>query len=127
MSIFSADQVLTVTTFGPGKLTLLTYDGLYQLQANIGAKSTTNAGQTRWLISFSHNYNGFAFIWDGKGQAVHRIGSSLLTGSVGTDWTNASVVNYGSSSVTQADVSSDVSGAINRDDATTFWVIPDTI
>jgi len=128
MSVFAQGQVLTVTTFGPGKLTLLTWSGVVaNFGSVIGAKSTNNTGKTRWLISFSHNYTRFAFIWEGSGEAVYRIGTSLLTHTVGTTWQKASTVHWGDSSLVEEDVSANVSGATNRDGVTTFWEIPDTI
>jgi len=127
-SIFLADHCLTVTTKGPGKLSLLTFKGATGLSNVVGAKTTTSPGQTRWLISFSHNYTRFAFIWEGAGEAVYRIGSSLLTAPVGTKWTEASLVEWWSGlAVKQDDVSSELGSALNRDNVTTFWAIPDPI
>lgn len=125
MSVFRGDNCLTVTTMGPGKLTLLTYGG--SSANHIGAKSTNNSSKTRWMIGFSHNYTRFAFIWEGKGEAVYRVGSSLVTTPVGTSWTAASLMDWGTGKITRADVSSNILGAIERNNATTFWVIPDTI
>lgn len=128
MAIFIGDKCVTVTTMGPGKLSLLSYANVSGAGVNhIGGKSTDNSGKTRWMIGFSHYFSRFAFIWEGQGEAVYRIGFSLLTAPVGTSWTAASVVKWSSDKVTKEDVTSNIPGAVNRDDATTLWVIPDTI
>jgi len=130
MSTPSNDQVLIVTTSGTGNLHLLTYNdpsAPIGLQSYKGSKATTNAGKTHWLISFSYNYNYFAFIWDGKGEAVYRVGTGLLTNSVGTDWTKASTVTLGNPGVGQADVSNQAKTATVRDATTPVWIIPDII
>ncbi|KIK57536.1 hypothetical protein GYMLUDRAFT_46110 [Collybiopsis luxurians FD-317 M1] len=127
MALFTGTQCITVITQGPGTLTLLSY-GANTVSPNvIGGKSTSNSGQTRWMVGFSHDYTGYAFIWGGSGQAVYRIGSSLQTFPVGTKWTAASVAKWGATSITSGDVSSEIGSAVNRDNQTTTWVIPGSI
>jgi len=128
MAIFIGDQVVTVTTVGSGTLSLLTY-GSEELEdpalpAIVGSKTTNNAGETRWVISFSHAYFRWAFIWEGAGASYLRIGASTTTQSVGTSWEDATLIHWGDSTVTQGDATAALSGALNRDNATTFWVIP---
>lgn len=129
--IFVGSNSLEVFTYGPGKLSLLTFAGLSNLPNVIGGKQTSAIGTTPWLISFSHNYVNFAFIWQGTGvlgsQAVSRIGSSTATQSVGTSWNSASFVGFGNNSVIFADVTAQVATAVNRDDFTTFYAIPDLV
>lgn len=103
--VFEASNSLMIITSGPGTLTLLTYAGAKGLSSVIGSKKTTTSGTIRWFVGFSHNYTRFAFMWEGGGQAVYRIGSTLLTEKVGTDWKSASLVSWGSGTITTADVS----------------------
>jgi hypothetical protein len=127
MAIFIGDQTLLVMTEGPGKLTLLSYGSNAGIRNHVGAKTTTKSGETRWLIGFSHTFTRFAFYWDGAGQAYARIGNSFETTPVGKSWKAASQVNWGATSLITADVTSEVASAVNRDNATTFWPLPDRI
>ncbi|KAH6907691.1 mucin-binding lectin 1 [Coprinopsis sp. MPI-PUGE-AT-0042] len=127
MPIFSSDKQVTVVTRGPGNLSLLTWGSNSGAPADVGAVPTTNAGLTRWLISFSHDFNYWAFKWDGQGEAVYQIGSGLERKPVGRDWTSATKIEWLATTVTTQDVSSVVSGATNRDGLTTAWIIPDTL
>ncbi|KAJ6606269.1 hypothetical protein DFH09DRAFT_1386968 [Mycena vulgaris] len=43
------------------------------LPNHTGTMATTNAGETRFLISHSYTFNGFAFYWDGAGEAVWTV------------------------------------------------------
>jgi len=129
-TLFKGDTCVTVTTMGPGKLSLLSHNAISNIHSVVGAKITSNPGKTRWMIGFSHNYQGFAFIWEGHGEAVYRVGDSLLTHAVGTSWNRATAANWLETTVTTQDVSSIVRGLgsqYNRDNQTTFWIIPDSI
>ena len=127
MSIFTPGNELIVISRGPGALSLLSWQNNAGGSNVVGAIRTTNAGLTRWVISFSHHYERFAFIWQGGGQAVYQIGRKLERTPVGTRWENASTVNWGASTVTTTNVSSIASSAVNRDELTTVYAIPDTI
>jgi hypothetical protein len=114
-----------VTTRGPGKLSLLTY-----LSDNGGANvngslSTNNVGVTRFLISFSHNYRRFPFIWEGSGEAVYSIGTGLERKPVGKNWSQASVVVWTTNTVTTADVNSFLAQTVDGTNMTTLFIIPD--
>jgi hypothetical protein len=84
-------------------------------------------GLTRWLISFSHDFNYFAFKWDAQGEAVYQIGSGLERKPVGRAWATASKIKWLSMSVVTADVTTIASSATVRDGFTTAWIIPDTL
>ncbi|KAF8063171.1 hypothetical protein FPV67DRAFT_1700191 [Lyophyllum atratum] len=111
---------------GPGKLSLLSYQGPANSNAN-GSLSTTNAGVTRFLISFSHNYTQFAFQWDGAGEAVYSLGNGLERKPVGKSWTQAGHVAWGASVVDTQDVTSIAASALDRTNNTTVYIIPDLI
>ncbi|KAM6493666.1 hypothetical protein JOM56_010027 [Amanita muscaria] len=126
MAIFADGQCLIVTTRGPGTLNLLTYNPITSTLQNCnGSLSTTSTGVTRFLISFSHNYQSFAFMWNGAGEAVYSIGTGLQRTSVGRNWSQASLVEWGSSTVTTADVTGILPSAVDRTNLTTIFIIPD--
>ena len=125
MSIFVDGQCLIVTTRGPGKLSLLTYQSNNGGPNVNGSLSTNNAGVTRFMVSFSHNYTRYAFMWDGAGEAVYSIGTGLVRQPVGRSWTQASLIAWGASTVTTADVTSILPGAVARTNETTIFIIPD--
>jgi hypothetical protein len=93
----------------------------------VGAMRTNASGITRWLISFSHRYEKFAFIWDGQGEGVYQIGNGLERKPVGRRWNVASTAHRGAWDIGIADVSAIVRHATNRDGATTAFIIPDNI
>ena len=125
--IFQSDQQLTVITRGPGTLSLLTWGSNSNAPSVVGAVKTTNTSLTRYLISFSHDFNYYAFIWNGQGDARYQVGSSLDRKPVGKDWKTASFVEWLSNEVKTKDVSATVATATNRDELTTAWIIPDTL
>jgi len=126
MPIFQNGQCLIVTTRGPGKLSLLSYQGPPNSDAN-GSLSTTSTGVTRFLISFSHCYTQFAFYWDGAGEAVYSIGNGLERKPVEKSWAQASHVAWGSSVVDTANVTVVAAAALDRTNDTTVFIIPDLI
>ncbi|KAH6911701.1 mucin-binding lectin 1 [Coprinopsis sp. MPI-PUGE-AT-0042] len=96
--IFTSKKQLTVITRGPGALSLLSWDNTYNAKdATVGAVRTTNAGLTKWLVSFSHNFQHFALKWNGEGEAVYQIGNGLERKPVGRDWTSATTIRWGAS------------------------------
>jgi hypothetical protein len=103
--IWSKGQGLFVTTCSAGTLNLFTYDRSIPTSATFRSDlSTGNAGTTRFVISFTHNYSKFAFMWEGAGEAVYSIGTGLERKPVGKSWSQASQVAWGASAVTTADV-----------------------
>ncbi|KAJ7612666.1 hypothetical protein FB45DRAFT_939511 [Roridomyces roridus] len=59
-----------VTTFGPGNLHHLAYAPQISSMINInGVVPTSNQGATNFVLGFSYYYEGFAFYWDGAGEA----------------------------------------------------------
>ena len=127
MPIFFNGECLVVTTRGPGKLHLLSYKVNVANDAVVGYGTTSNEGVTRFLISFSHNYNAFAFMWDGQGEAVYGVGTGLQRLPIGRSWDQASALQWGAETVSTANVTSLVPGAIDRANVTTVFVIPDQI
>jgi len=125
--IFSHDQCLVITTRGPGILYLLSYQNNAKGSDVVGSKTTDQAGVTRFMISFSHHYERFAFMWEGKGEAVYGIGTGLQRLPVGRSWDQASAIPWGSATVNTADVKSIVAGAVDRTNLTTCFIIPDQI
>jgi hypothetical protein len=124
-SIFANGQCLIVTTRGPGKLSLLTYQSNNGGVNVNGSLSTNNAGVTRFIISFSHNYERYAFIWGGSGEAVYSIGTGLERKPVAKSWSQASMVAWGATTVTTADVTNIAAAAVDRTNVTTVFIIPD--
>ena len=127
MAIFIEGECLVVTTRGPGKLHLLTYKVNIANDAVVGYGTTSNEGVTRFLVSFSHNYNAYAFMWDGQGEAVYGVGTGLERRPIGRNWTQASAIQWGATTVSTANVTSIVPTAIDRANVTTVFVIPDEI
>ncbi|KAH6911673.1 mucin-binding lectin 1 [Coprinopsis sp. MPI-PUGE-AT-0042] len=126
--IFASKKQLTVVTRGIGSLSLLTWDNTYDTNAGaVGAVETTNAGLTRWVVSFSHNYLHFALKWDGQGEAVYQVGDGLERKPVGRDWRCATTIHWSSRTVVTEDVSAKATSVVNRDEITTIWIIPDTL
>ncbi|KAF8637198.1 hypothetical protein AX16_010857 [Volvariella volvacea WC 439] len=125
--IFTTGNELVVITRGPGNLRLLSWQNNAGGTNTVGAIPTSNAGITRYLISFSHHYERFAFYWDGAGEAVYQIGNRLERRPVGRNWNSASTVNWGAAEVTNTNVAGIAEGAVNRDRVTTAFIIPDSV
>ena len=126
-AIFTNGQTLVVSTTGPGRLHLLSYQSNAKIVNHVGFLPTANAGETRFVISHSYTFERFAFYWDGAGQAVLGIGASLIRQPVGNSWANASLASWGSSAITTANVTSQVASAVVRDNAITAFIIPELI
>jgi hypothetical protein len=126
-AIFTNGQCLVVTTRGVGNLNLLSYQSNAGAPNVVGATPTTNTGVTRFLISFSHTYERFAFFWDGAGEAVYAIGTALQKQPVGRGWDKASAVPWGATTVSTIDATGVLPTTVNRNNQTTCFVIPDKI
>lgn len=126
-TIFANGQSIVVTAHGTGRLHLLTYQSNGGLPDVVGTTTTTNEGNTRFMLSHSYTFNGFAFYWDGTGEAVYRIGTGLQKSPVGTSWGAASNAAWGESVVTSKDVTSIVPAAKTRDNEITCFIIPDEV
>ncbi|KAJ7671016.1 hypothetical protein B0H17DRAFT_948497 [Mycena rosella] len=113
-----------VTTRGPGKIHLISYGSNAGLENHVGTITTTNAGQTRFLISHSYTFTGFAFYWDGEGEAAWTLGDMLVRQPVGRSWAEASVVQWDGQLLAFTDVTTQVSSAVLRNDAVTCFIIP---
>ncbi|KAJ7118868.1 hypothetical protein C8R44DRAFT_673117 [Mycena epipterygia] len=113
-----------VTTRGPGKIHLLSYQSNGGIPNHVGTITTTNTGETRFIISHSYTFEQFAFYWDGAGEAVWTLGDTLMRQLVGTSWATASSVPWTGQPVASADVTSQVSSAVVRDNAVTCFIIP---
>lgn len=127
MSVFTNGNSLVVSTRGPGKIHLLSYQSNGKITNHVGSLATNNEGETRFLISHSYTFERFAFFFEGAGEAVYGMGSSLMRQPVGKSWNEASVASWGSASITTADVSAQVTSAVVRDNAITCFIIPDLI
>jgi hypothetical protein len=127
MTIWSNGQAIIVTTHGPGRLHLLSYQNNARGLNTVGGIRTTSNDTTRFLISFSHHYERFAFYWDGAGAASYAIGASPDRKPVGRSWQQACYVPWGASTVSTADVGTIASSALNRDNVTTCFIIPDLL
>ena len=126
-AIFTNGQTLVVSTIGPGKLHLLSYQSNAKIVNHVGYIPTSKTGETRFVISHSYTFERFAFFWEGSGEAVYSVGTSLVRSPVGKSWTSASLASWGSSSITTANVTSQVTSAVTRDNAITAFIIPDLI
>ncbi|KAF8656489.1 hypothetical protein AX16_002508 [Volvariella volvacea WC 439] len=125
--IFHTGSELIVITRGRGNLHLLSWQSNGGIRNHVGAIPTENSGTTRFLIGFSHTFERFSFFWDGQGEAVYQIGNRLERKPVGKNWHSASTVNWGSSEVTNTNVTGQVESAVVRDRATTAFIIPDNV
>ncbi|KAK7019202.1 hypothetical protein VNI00_018160 [Paramarasmius palmivorus] len=123
MSIFTNGNTLTVTVRGPGELYLLSYQSNAQLGNNVGSLTTASEGITKFVISHSYTYERFAFFFAGEGEAVYSVGSGLLRRPVGKNWKEASLVSWGSESVTTEDVEEIASGANSVDGEGTMFIV----
>ncbi|KAJ7118873.1 hypothetical protein C8R44DRAFT_673125 [Mycena epipterygia] len=113
-----------VTTRGPGKIHLLTYQSNAGIPNHVGTITTTNTGVTRFIISHSYTFEGFAFYWDGAGEAVWTLGDTLMRQLVGKSWATATSVPWVGQPVTSADMNSQVSSAVVRDNLVSCFFIP---
>ncbi|KAK7021907.1 hypothetical protein VNI00_017196 [Paramarasmius palmivorus] len=124
MSIFTNGNTLAVTVRGPGKLHLLSYQSNGKIGNVVGSLATTSQGVTKYIISHSYTFERFAFFFDGAGEAVYSIGSGLARFPVnGKNWKEASLVSWGSASVTTGDVEAEASKAVNRDNMITAFIV----
>ena len=125
--IFTNGQTLVVSAVGPGKLHLLSYQSNAKIVNHVGYIPTSKTGETRFVISHSYTFTKFAFFWEGSGEAVYGIGTSLVRSPVGKSWNSASLASWGSPTITTANVTSQVTSAVTRDNAITAFIIPDLI
>ncbi|KIK00628.1 hypothetical protein K443DRAFT_7479 [Laccaria amethystina LaAM-08-1] len=127
MAVFVNGQTLVVSAVGPGKLHLLSYESNGGLPNHVGYLPTSKTGETRFLISHSYTFTKFAFFWEGSGEAVYGIGTSLVRQPVGTSWDSASLASWGSPTITTANVTSQLTSALTCDNQITAFIIPDLI
>ena len=122
--IFTTGKELVVLTKGPGTLYLLSWASNANSPSTIGGIPTTRSGITPYIISFSHNYTRFAFIWQGEGEAVYQIGDGLERKPLGRAWESASTIHWGATAIVTENVTAHASSALNRDKETTAFIIP---
>ncbi|KIJ90915.1 hypothetical protein K443DRAFT_686406 [Laccaria amethystina LaAM-08-1] len=127
MSVFVNGNTLVVSAIGPGKLHLLSYQSNAKIVNHVGFIPTTKTGETRFVISHSYTFERFAFFWEGSGEAVYGIGTSLVRQPVGKSWASASLASWGSPTITTANVTAQLTSAVTRDNAITAFIIPDLI
>ncbi|KAJ7272897.1 hypothetical protein C8J57DRAFT_1128505 [Mycena rebaudengoi] len=113
-----------VTTRGPGKLHLLSYDSNGGLPNHQGFTQTMNDGVTRFIISHSYTFTNFAFYWEGNGEAVWTIGDSLMRQPVGTSWATATSIPWNGQPLQSANVQTSAQSAVVRDNAATCFIVP---
>ncbi|KAJ7042119.1 hypothetical protein C8F04DRAFT_1031082 [Mycena alexandri] len=80
---FNSGNGVLVTTRGQRKVHLVSYGSNGGLPNHVGTINTTNNEVTRFMISHSYTFTGFAFYWEGTGEAVFSIGNQLLRQPVG--------------------------------------------
>ncbi|KAJ7124285.1 hypothetical protein C8R44DRAFT_620245 [Mycena epipterygia] len=101
-----------VTTYGPGSLHHLVYNtNAPDLTNVVGSLPTTNTGITNFLLAFSYTFTGYAFYWDGAGDAFWRLGNSTFREPVGTSWANATGVPWGTEILLGVNVEAQVAAA----------------
>ncbi|KAJ7627031.1 hypothetical protein FB45DRAFT_795252, partial [Roridomyces roridus] len=89
---------------------------------------TTNEGITNFLLGFSYTWTGYAFYWDGAGPAYWRLANdTILREPVGTSWSSATGVPWGTEIELNINVEAQLTGAANRDDEVTVFIIPDDL
>ena len=129
ISLFNGHDTLYVHAWGPGKLHLLSFSPVASttgLSPTVGSKGGPNAtGPTNFVVGFSHYFVNFALYWDGPEEAFLRIGTHSPLIPIGTSWQAATLAEYAVNTVVTADVSSVAATAINRDNATTIFVVPE--
>ncbi|KAJ7771508.1 hypothetical protein B0H16DRAFT_1513740 [Mycena metata] len=79
------------------------------------------------MISHSYTFTGFAFYWDGTGEAVFSIGNELLRQPVGNSWTQAVNIPWSGQPATNSDVSGQLPAVVQRNNEATCFIIPDRI
>ncbi|KAF8177319.1 hypothetical protein K438DRAFT_1845678 [Mycena galopus ATCC 62051] len=109
-----------VTVYGPGNLHHLSYASNNALPNVVGvmptpATVTSAENKTNFVLGFSYTFTGYSFYWDGDGEAFwHETGSPFIE-PVGTSWTEATSLPWGSEVILGADVTAQVATAVNRD------------
>jgi hypothetical protein len=119
-----------VTAYGPGNLHYLTYGRVVgsipnhvgMLPAPTGAENRTN-----FLLGFSYLYNDYSFYWDGEGPAFWRMAGSSLIEPVGTSWTNATSLPFGSTKVVLGDNVSAQAKTAQVNGQIIAYIIPDDL
>lgn len=127
-TVFFSAAPLVVTVHGPGRVHLFSYSSNAGMPGHIGAVETTNPDKTRFIISHSYSFEKYAFYWEGAGEAVWSVGSSLQRQPVGRSWNDARVVVWGSPAVTAENISGILPGnTVQRDNQITCFIVPDLI
>ncbi|KAJ7624406.1 hypothetical protein FB45DRAFT_796375 [Roridomyces roridus] len=117
-----------VTVSGPGNLHHLSYASNAGIENVVGIIPTTNEGITNFLLGFSYTWTGYAFYWDGAGPAYWRLANdTFLREPVGTSWSSATGVPWGTEIELNINVEAQLTGAANRDDEVTVFIIPDDL
>ena len=126
--IFFNGNGIIVTTSGPGKLHLLSFASNSGILNHVGVTETKSGGITRFLISHSYTFTKFAFYWEGAGEAVYGTPESLVrTALTAKSWVDAVGVDWGSSTFTKADVSTEAQKGVGRDGLVAAFIIPDNV
>ncbi|KAJ6579234.1 hypothetical protein DFH09DRAFT_913429 [Mycena vulgaris] len=112
-----------VTVYGPGNLHHLSYASNGGIPNVVGFIPTANEGTTNFLLGFSYTFTGYAFYWDGAGPAFWRLNGSFQE-PVGTSWTDATAVPWGTQVILGANVQAQAASAVNRDHEVTAFIIP---
>ncbi|KAJ7176888.1 hypothetical protein C8R46DRAFT_46012 [Mycena filopes] len=116
-----------VTVYGPGSLHHLSYAsnaGIPNVVGKIPTTAKNDTAVTNFLLGFSYTWTGYAFYWDGPGQAFWRVAGSPFVEPVGTSWTTATGVPWGNEVVLGLNVQAQVATAENRDNEVTVFFIP---
>ncbi|KAJ7184432.1 hypothetical protein C8R46DRAFT_1064046 [Mycena filopes] len=127
---FNNGMGVLVTARGPGKVHLISYGSNAGLPNHVGTIATAPSAAdaiTRFMISHSYTFTGFALYWDGAGEAVVSVGDQLLRQPVGNSWAKAVNIPYGGQAAINSDISAQVASAVQRDNMVTCFIIPPLI
>ncbi|KAJ7190410.1 hypothetical protein GGX14DRAFT_605795 [Mycena pura] len=116
-----------VTVYGPGNLHHLSYASNGGITNVVGIQQITSNETTNLLLGFSYTYTGYAFYWDGEGPAFWRDAGSTIQEPVGTSWTDATGVPWGSEVILGENVAAQAATAVNRDEEVIVYIIPNDL
>ncbi|KAJ7767721.1 hypothetical protein B0H16DRAFT_1686673 [Mycena metata] len=126
--LYTQGRAPIVTVYGVGNLHHLTYDSHTNGGTVFGMLPTTSESTTNFLLGFSQNYGGYAFYWDGEGEAFWRVGlNSTERLPVGTSWQDATSVWFGESPILGVNVEADVAAAGNGGEGITVYYVPNDL
>ncbi|KAJ7661333.1 hypothetical protein DFH06DRAFT_1399162 [Mycena polygramma] len=103
--------------------TLPTSPGQPNTVGKLLAPANTTEDKSHFVVGSSYGYTGYAFYWDGAGPAFWHVGGSTLAEPVGTSWTDATSVPWGTEVISGANVQAQAQTAVNRDDQIIAYIV----